>query len=130
MSFQIPQSLDIFIIHSEKDDYLIQELVNHFHDSWYGNTKFEIKWLDSKKGDYVGEDFGKRIRNHIKNCAHYLIIITKYSWKSLWVNQEIGFAFRTSMKRCLIMMARGLRKKNIWVHSFKLRCSIFHLWEV
>lgn len=95
MSSQIPQSFDIFVIHAEKDDYLIQKLVNHFQDRWYGHTHFEIKWLDSRKGDFIGQDFGKQIRSYIKNSKYILIILTKNSWKSPWVNQEIGLRARS-----------------------------------
>ena len=101
------QQKKIFVIHSECDNYLIEDyLKKYFRDQWYGTytrefeTTFDIEYLDSKTGDYVGENFGKKIMKLVRECHYYLLIITKNSRKSIWVNQEIGAVFATSKSRC------------------------------
>jgi hypothetical protein len=93
------QNLKIFVIHSEKDDYIITELKKYFWQQYYFDreknlrTTFDIEFLNSRSGKYTGEDFGKEIRRLFRICNHYLIIITNNSKCSIWVNQEIGYAF-------------------------------------
>jgi len=114
----------IFVIHSERDNYLIPKIENEFFEQWYGTytrpieTTFELKYLDSEKGDYIGENFGKKIRKYIRECHYYLIIITKNSRYSPWVNQEIGSVFIKSMSRCLFMVEDCLKGESFgFIHS-------------
>ena len=119
------QQKKIFVIHSELDNYLIEDyLIKYFRDQWYGTnireveTTFDIEYLDSTKGDYAGENFGKKIKKFIRECHYYLIIITKHSRFSQWVNQEIGAVYNTSMSRCLIMVEEDLKGESFgFIHS-------------
>ena len=113
-----PEKKNIFVIHSEKDNYLIKELEGHFKNIFFGITNFKIDYLDSSKGNYLGDDFGKIIRKKIRESEWRLIIITKNSRCSPWVNQEIGYSFKVSGKRSLVMIQKELLKKPLgFIHS-------------
>lgn len=105
----------IFVIHSEKDNHIIDALTVFFEPIFYHDknndvfTKFKITYLDSNTGDYVGENFGNIIKEKITNCSYYLIVLTKNSVSSLWVNQEIGYSMATNEDKILIMREDQLR---------------------
>jgi hypothetical protein len=118
------QTKCIFVIHSECDNHIITQLENYFDNQLYINTKdniltkFNIKYLDSKTGNYVGEDFVNLIRKHFSKCYYYLIILTNNSKDRQWVNQEIGFAHAISKKRCIVMLEDSLRGKSFgFIHT-------------
>jgi len=67
-----------------------------------------MKYLDSKDNDYVGENFGKKIRKNVRECDYYLIILTENSKCSIWVNQEIGAAHFNSQTKCMVFMEQSL----------------------
>ena len=113
----------IFVIHSECDNEIIKEIKKYFERVSYYNSKddiiteFQVDYLDSKKGG-VGPDFAKLIRKKFRECHYYLILITKNSKNSNWVNQEIGYAQAKSMKRCLVMVADDLKNESFcFIHS-------------
>lgn len=119
-------TLKIFVIHSEQDDYIIQELENYFEEQVYGATKFEIKYLDSRRGLSIGEDFGKKIMELIDNADYVFIIVSRFSKISVWVNQEIGYVFGLKCKNffCIVEdkyvgQGLGFIHSNIDVQSFK-----------
>jgi len=122
VTFQLKK---IFVIHSEEDDYIIQELKNHFTEQTYGYTKFIIDYLDSRRGLSLGEDFGKKIMKLIDDADYIFIIITRFSKISVWVNQEIGYVFGKNKRHfCMVenkFIGEGLGfiHSNIDIQSFK-----------
>jgi len=125
-------TFSIFIIHSEKDNEILQKIQTHFQDQWYWRaglspTKFEVDYLDSSSGQYNGADFGVEIRRRIEKAKFFLIILTNNSRNSLWVNQEIGYVYCKSMRRCRILIEQkligasfGFIHSNVQAQSFTL----------
>jgi len=114
----------IFVIHSESDNDILDELDRFFSHQLYFNAKdneltnFKIEYLDSKSGNYVGEDYSEKIKEKFRNCYYYLIILTDNSKGRVWVNQEIGYALATDDKRCLIMVDDQLKGQSFgFIHS-------------
>lgn len=114
----------IFVIHSELDNHIIKKLEDHFKTQLFFDakndicTKISVEYLDSKNGNYVGEDFAKLIRKKFRDCYYFLIILSDNSKDSIWVNQEIGYAQATSIKRCIIMLESNLRGGSFgFIHS-------------
>ena len=81
----------VFVIHPEKDNDVLQKLISEYNDRTFGNTIVKIKYVDSSQPLLPGHDFGETIKTYINNAACVLAIITPNSLKSTWVNQEIGF---------------------------------------
>lgn len=114
----------IFVIHSKRDNHILDTLTSFFDQIFYHDqnndifTKFKITYLDSKKGDYVGENFGQIIQDKIAKCCYYLIVLSENSMESLWVNQEIGYSMATDKNRILIMREEGLNGKPFgFIHT-------------
>jgi hypothetical protein len=130
---QSTNTLSIFVIHSEKDDEILQKIKTHFQDQWYWKkdlkpTKFEIDYLDSSSGQYNGADFGIEIRRRIEKARFFIIILTENSKNSVWVNQEIGYVYCKSMRRCRILTEQkligeslGFIHSNVHAQSFTLK---------
>lgn len=114
----------IFVIHSEKDNHILDALTRFFKPKFYHDlnndifTQFKITYLDSKKGDYVGENFGNIIKEKITTCGYYLIVLTENSAGSLWVNQEIGYSMATNEDKILLMREDKLHGKSFgFIHT-------------
>ena len=88
----------IFIIHSEDDTTILRLFINEFHDQTYSQegiiSKLQIKYLDSRSPAYLGRDFGEAIINLIEDSDKIIIIISESIFKSIWVNQEIGYTIK------------------------------------
>ena len=106
--------IDVFVIHSERDNTILKKIEEYFQKQLYFDKNDEIlsmvkmEYLDSKDNDYVGENFGKKIRKHVRECDYFLIILTENSKCSIWVNQEIGAAHYKSQAKCLVFLDRRL----------------------
>ena len=45
----------IFVIHSEADRKILQKLINEYHEQTFGETTLQIRFLDSKMNECLGE---------------------------------------------------------------------------
>lgn len=64
---------------------------------------------DMETGGYVNE----RVQAYISQADVMLVLLTKHSAKSAWVNQEIGFAIAKSKKIWPISLERELRPEGM-----------------
>jgi len=121
----IERELKIFVIHCEKDERdfkLLTFLYNHFTGQYYaspqfGLTRFDIIYQDSNLSPTLSRDIGKDVMKKIRVAKHVIAIITENSLKSVWVNQEIGYAFGKS-KHCFFMVDERLRDGAFgFIHS-------------
>jgi hypothetical protein len=121
----IERELKIFVIHCEKDERdfrLLTFLKNHFTGQYYvlpqlGSTRFDITYQDSNLSPTLSQDIGKDVMKKIRVAKHIIAIITENSLKSVWVNQEIGYAFGKS-KHCFFMVDERLRGETFgFIHS-------------
>lgn len=82
----------IFIIHSEEDNYVLKRLVDEYHDQIFGDTTLQIRFVDSQSAEQLGKNFGDMIKQEIDHSRYVIVIVTPNSAHSVWVNQEIGYA--------------------------------------
>ncbi len=96
--------MKIFISYSEKDRGTSHLLAYILEND--GNEVLMDKRI------VPGENFNETIKNMITESDAVLLILTENSIKSIWVNQEIGFAI--AMKNILYLfhfpMIRNLRE--------------------
>ena len=114
----------IFIIHSERDINIINQLESFFSQQCYYNsqdndlTDFMVEYIDSSIGNYVGQVYSDLIKEKFDECHYYLIILTRNSENRVWVNQEIGYALAKDDKRILIMVEDKIKDHRFgFIHS-------------
>jgi len=107
----------IFVIHSEKDNDILEKVVRTYNGETFGNSTLSFRFLDSQKGSGLGTDFGRRIMREIRQAKYAIAIITPRSIKSVWVNQEIGYA--KGLKRIIWpMKEKPLAQRSVgFLHS-------------
>ena len=72
----------IFISHSSVDKSIAREIKTSLEDFGYG------VWID-EKDILAGEDFGNIIYEGLEKCKIIIILVSKDSIKSFWVNAEL-----------------------------------------
>jgi len=107
----------IFIIHSENDKKILERLIREYHEQTFGETTLQIRFLNSSMNECLGEDFGEKIEEEIKNSFLVIAIISPNSKTSVWVNQEIGYA-KGKGKRIIPMKERSMAREGLgFIHS-------------
>ena len=115
---------NIFIIHPEKDKKILDKLYCTYHKRTYGEVTLLFRIVGSEKGSQLGRDFGSLIRDEIDNSCFVIAIVTPNSKKSVWVNQEIGYAW--SRKFVLPVKKKSLAEKGLgFIHS-NIDAQFFH----
>lgn len=107
---------NIFIIHPEKDKAILNKLYCKYHKRTYGETTLLFRIVGSEKGSQLGRDFGNLIKQEIDNSCFVMAIVTPNSKKSVWINQEIGYAW--GRKFVLPVKKKSLAQKGLgFIHS-------------
>lgn len=107
----------IFVIHSEKDSDILSSLIMAYEGIRFKETDLYFDCVNIKNYANLGMDVGEDIKERIKNSDVVIAIITHNCKKSIWVNQEIGFAL-ASKDRIIPVMERKVMKKGFgFIHS-------------
>src|SRR5438105_1453832 len=97
-----PMIYRIFISHSHKDSALASEMKSRL------KRRKAIYVFKANYKPTLGDEIPKRIIKKIKEVDLVLVIWSRHSSKSKWVNQEIGMALAGKREILLITLSRGL----------------------
>jgi TIR domain-containing protein len=80
----------VFISHSSKDRWIAKQMAKEIEarGSKHGVTTF----LDEKDID-GGDPIPEAIREHLKACSEFVVLMSRYSVSRTWVAAEIGGAW-------------------------------------
>jgi hypothetical protein len=119
------QKARIFVIHSEKDNYILKRLIHEYQEQTFGKTTLQICFIDSRLAPQLGKDFGDVVEHEIASSCYVIAIVTPNSKNSVWVNQEIGYA-RGAKKDILPMKEKSMARKGLgFIHS-NIDAQLFH----
>jgi hypothetical protein len=119
------QKARVFIIHSEKDNYILKRLIHQYHEQTFGETTLQIHFVNSQLATQLGKDFGDIVEQEITSSHFVIAIVTPNSRNSIWVNQEIGYA-RGANKYILPMKEKSLAREGFgFIHS-NIDAQLFH----
>lgn len=117
----------VFVIHSEKDNRILDKLFCEYHNRTFGNAKLQIRYVDSQKPSQLGRNFGDIIEEEIDNSKFVIVIITANSQQSVWVNQEIGYTWKAKKNNILPMKEKSMAEKGLgFIHS-NIDAQLFHV---
>lgn len=115
----------VFVIHPERDDNVLKRLVYEYHDQIFGRTTLQISFVSSKEASQLGRDFGDIIKSKIDSSHYVITIVTPNSERSVWVNQEIGYAEGVK-KTILPMKLDSMAHQGLgFIHS-NIDAQLFH----
>lgn len=80
----------VFISHSEKDRWIARQIANQIEEK---GRSYGIKTFLDEKDIVGGESIPEAIRNNIRNCSEFLVLLSRYSIDRPWVLIEIGAAW-------------------------------------
>lgn len=80
----------VFISHSEKDRWIARQIANQIEEK---GRSYGIKTFLDEKDIMGGESIPEAIRNNIRNCSEFLVLLSRYSIDRPWVLIEIGAAW-------------------------------------
>ena len=55
----------------------MERLIREYHEQTFGETTLQIRFLNSSMNECLGEDFGKKIEEEIKNSFLVIAIISR-----------------------------------------------------
>jgi hypothetical protein len=111
------RTASVFVIHPEKDNKILQKLVCEYQDQTFGSTTLKIRFVDSGKASQLGHDFGDMIKDKIGKSDFIIAIVSPNSKKSIWVNQEIGFALGKGV-HVVPLKSKSMASKGLgFIHS-------------
>ena len=116
----------VFVIHSEKDNRILQKLFCEYHNRTFGNAKLQIRYVDSQKPSQLGRNFGDIIEEEIVSSRYVIAIVTSNSEKSVWANQEIGYS-KGINREILPIKEKSMAEKGLgFIHS-NIDAQLFHV---
>jgi hypothetical protein len=80
----------VFISHSEKDRWIARQIANLIEEK---GRSYGIKTFLDEKDIVGGESIPEAIRNNIRACSEFLVLLSRYSIDRPWVLIEIGAAW-------------------------------------
>lgn len=95
----------VFISHSTRDRGLVIALSNLL--TRFGIEVFVAEWYLTP-----GEPIDKKVFSQIEKADCFLVLLTKNGMRSNWVQQEIGYAFRTC-KLIIPVLERGTDSQDL-----------------
>lgn len=81
----------IFVSHSHQDNDFGIQLVDHLRQALAGNCTI---WYDSHGGLHGGEAWWEKIRQELRLCNVFIVILSPDAVASRWVNTEIDIVWR------------------------------------
>ena len=110
-------SASVFIIHPERDNNILRSLVYEYNDQIFGSTNLRIRFVDSSQASQLGYDFGERIKLEIDQSEYVIALVTPNTRRSIWVNQEIGYA-KGKNKHIMPVKTRSMANRGCgFLHS-------------
>lgn len=94
--------------------------MNHVFDKLLDSAYVEPFKIESQ--DHSDEDLSNVVAKGIKSCSYFIVIITEHSYRTLWINQEIGFAYaipKLKGKRFTFIQSKIIGKLKGFVHGHK-----------
>jgi hypothetical protein len=95
----------VFISHSTRDRGLVIALSNLL--TRFGIEVFVAEWYLTP-----GEPIDKKVFSQIEKADCFLVLLTKNGMRSNWVQQEIGYAFRTH-KLIIPLLEKGTDSQDL-----------------
>ncbi len=86
----------IFVSHSHLDNDFGIKLVDHLKQALAGNCTI---WYDSHGGLHGGDAWWEKIREELRSCNVFIVILSPDAVASSWVNSEIDIAWRHKLSK-------------------------------
>lgn len=110
MRSTVPSDFLVFISHATKDQALASRIAKVL-DSLY------LRAFVYENYRIAGQQRFQVIRDRIRECPYFVVLLTQNGKRSQWVNQEIGFAAALNNK-VLIPIVLTKRRRRIQYYGF------------
>ena len=80
----------VFISHSWKDRWIAKQMANVIEEK---GQEYNVKTFLDEKDIEGGDSISESIRENIKKCDEFLVLLSRYSVNREWVLLEIGAAW-------------------------------------
>lgn len=99
--------LKVFISHSTYDIHIVNILANYLNANG-------LHAYIADRDRQIGKPISQKIRDNINNSDYFLVLYTRNSKDSAYVNQEIGLWNNTNRAECIVpLVEKGINPKGL-----------------